>query len=363
MPHWEPRDTRALSDAQYQDYILQGVSRTFALTIPQLPGPLRSVVGNAYLLCRITDTIEDEPALDAAARAQFAHQFIEVVEGRADSRAFAEQLGARLTESTPAAERELIRDTARVLDITRSFTSAQQGALIQCVREMTLGMIHFQRRQSPHGLRDLDELGEYCYYVAGVVGVMLTDLFCDYSPDIARNRQGLLQMAQSFGQGLQMTNILKDVWEDHQRGVCWLPRDVFAECGFELAELGRHADDPCFRTALGRLIGLAQQHLRNALQYTLLIPPGEKGIRKFCFWALGMALLTLRKLNKHRDYRSGQEVKIGRASVRATILATELVGSGDRVPRWLFQLTCVKLPETEPPLSVPSLPSSAQPPL
>ena len=51
------------SDFVYQTDILQGVSRTFALTIPQLPGPLRDVVGNAYLLCRITDTIEDEPSL------------------------------------------------------------------------------------------------------------------------------------------------------------------------------------------------------------------------------------------------------------------------------------------------------------
>ncbi|MDL1867558.1 phytoene synthase, partial [Betaproteobacteria bacterium PRO4] len=45
-----------LDDARYQEHILQGVSRTFALTIPQLPPALREVVGNAYLLCRIVDT-------------------------------------------------------------------------------------------------------------------------------------------------------------------------------------------------------------------------------------------------------------------------------------------------------------------
>ena len=52
-----------MDDLRYQDDILQGVSRTFALTIPQLPESLRQVVGNAYLLCRITDTIEDDSAL------------------------------------------------------------------------------------------------------------------------------------------------------------------------------------------------------------------------------------------------------------------------------------------------------------
>ena len=49
-----------LEDAAYQDEILQYVSRTFALTIPQLPESLCKVVSNAYLLCRIADTIEDE---------------------------------------------------------------------------------------------------------------------------------------------------------------------------------------------------------------------------------------------------------------------------------------------------------------
>jgi len=51
------------SDEVYQEQILPHVSRTFALTIPQLPPGLRTAVTSAYLLCRIADTIEDEPAL------------------------------------------------------------------------------------------------------------------------------------------------------------------------------------------------------------------------------------------------------------------------------------------------------------
>ena len=52
----------------YQSEALPGVSRTFALTIPQLPEPLRHAVGNNYLLCRIADTIEDEPTLPSTRR-------------------------------------------------------------------------------------------------------------------------------------------------------------------------------------------------------------------------------------------------------------------------------------------------------
>ena len=45
------------SDDDFQSDMLEQVSRTFALTIPQLPPTLRRVVANAYLLCRIVDTI------------------------------------------------------------------------------------------------------------------------------------------------------------------------------------------------------------------------------------------------------------------------------------------------------------------
>ena len=99
------------SDEDYQEHVLHGVSRTFALTIPQLPGDLCRVVGNAYLLCRIADTIEDEPALTAAQKREFSLQFIKVVGGEESAERFASKLHALLSESTLAAERNLIKNT------------------------------------------------------------------------------------------------------------------------------------------------------------------------------------------------------------------------------------------------------------
>ncbi|HYC10740.1 MAG TPA: squalene/phytoene synthase family protein, partial [Steroidobacteraceae bacterium] len=68
-------------DVNYQEQILPHVSRTFALTIPQLPQPLRIAVCNAYLVCRIADTIEDEPALSAAETRVYLERFTAVVSG------------------------------------------------------------------------------------------------------------------------------------------------------------------------------------------------------------------------------------------------------------------------------------------
>ena len=62
-----------------QTELLAKVSRTFALTMPQLPEPLVDWVGNAYLLCRIADTIEDEPSLPCDVKTRFIQLFLDVL--------------------------------------------------------------------------------------------------------------------------------------------------------------------------------------------------------------------------------------------------------------------------------------------
>ena len=333
-----------IADLAWQRAILQEVSRTFALTIPQLPSGLRDVVGNAYLLCRIADTIEDEPTLLADEKREFSERFIQVVAGEEPPAPFAERLAPRLSDSMLLAERQLVANTPRVLRLTQGFSERQRAALVRCVRIMSCGMAEFQQSPGLKGLDDLPHLDRYCYHVAGVVGEMLTELFCDYSAEIDRQRDKLLQLAVSFGQGLQMTNILKDIWDDRARGACWLPRDVFQQSGFDLHSLGTDRTNPAFRTALSQLIGLARMHLGNALAFTLLIPGREVGIRRFCLWALGMAVLTLRRIHTHADFTSGQQVKISRRSVWATVIVTSLAARSDVALKVLFARFTRKLP-------------------
>ena len=332
------------ADLAWQHAILQDVSRTFALTIPQLPAGLRDVVGNAYLLCRIADTIEDDPALSADGKREFSERFIRVIASEEPPAPFAEQLAPRLSDSMLLAERQLVANTPRVLRLTQGFSDRQCAALVRCVRIMSHGMAEFQQSPGLKGLDDLSHLDRYCYHVAGVVGEMLTELFCDYSAEIDRHRKKLLPLAVSFGQGLQMTNILKDIWDDRGRGACWLPRDVFQQAGFDLRSLEAGHTNPAFRAALGKLIGLARMHLGNALAFTLLIPGRETGIRRFCLWALGMAVLTLRRIHAHADFTSGQQVKISRRNVWATVIATSLVARSDVALKALFARFTRNLP-------------------
>jgi len=331
----------------YQTHILQGVSRTFALTIPQLPPELCKVVSNGYLLCRIADTIEDEPALTAQQKQDFSQQFVHVVAGEAQSQPFSQALCPLLSDSTIDAEKDLIQNTDKVIILTHSFNPQQQAALLRCVRIMAKGMAQFQQNSSRAGLADLNTMGLYCYYVAGVVGEMLTQIFCNYSPDIAQHETELSKLSISVGQALQMTNILKDIWDDLQRGACWLPQDVFQQYGFDLHNLVPQQHDPAFAEGLGHLIAVARAHIHNGLRYTLLIPKHETGIRRFCLWALGMAILTLRNINHQRHFSSGQQVKISRRSVKATILTTNLATRSDNSLKALYYLLTRPLPQEQ----------------
>ena len=117
-----------------------------------------------------------------------------------------------MTHHAIPAEHELIRQLDRVVAITKSFAKPQREALIRCVRIMSEGMIYYQENAKPEGLANQAEMDKYCYHVAGVVGEMLTDLFCYYSEEINHEREQLFELSTSFGQGLQMTNILKDIW-------------------------------------------------------------------------------------------------------------------------------------------------------
>jgi farnesyl-diphosphate farnesyltransferase len=95
---------------------------------------------------------------------------------------------------------------------------------------------------------------------------------------------------------------------------------------------------------LEHLIGIAHGHLHNALTYTQLIPSHETGIRNFCLWALGMAVLTLRKIKKHLDFSESNQVKISRKSVKATIIATRLAGRNNLLLSLLFNIAGRNLP-------------------
>ena len=332
------------SDEAYQDQILPSVSRTFALTIPQLPPDLSRSVTNAYLLCRVADTIEDEPQIAPPDTLLYMERFSDAVAGVDDAQLLGTELAQKLSQWTLPAERELIINLPRVIRVTRQLPLRQQAAIRRCVDTMCHGMHQFQRTASVRGLDTVADLDSYCYYVAGVVGEMLTELFCSYSADIERHRAQLSRLAPSFAQGLQMTNILKDVWEDRSRGACWLPQEVFSRHGIDLSHVTAETGGRGFAAGMHELVGLAHAHLRNALEFTLLIPAREVGIRRFCLWAIGLAVLTLKRIAANPGFTRGTQVKVSRRTVAVTLALSNAATRHNDLLRFLFNRAAAGLP-------------------
>jgi farnesyl-diphosphate farnesyltransferase len=337
-----------ISDESFQDLILPQVSRTFALTIPQLPRELREAVTSAYLCCRIADTIEDEPALSPTETFTYLRRFAATMHGDYPAERLAAEVAPRLSDRTLPGERELVRNMDRVMRVIPRLDERYRASIQRCVEVMCSGMHEFQTHASVAGLPRSSDLDSYCYYVAGVVGEMLTEMFCAHSAAIRQRAAALKGLARSFGQGLQMTNILKDVWEDRSRGACWLPQDVFSRHGVDLATLSPERIDHHFHEGLCELVGVAHRHLRNALAFTLLVPPVERGIRCFCLWAIGLAVLTLRRICGRPWFNAGAQVKISHSAVAAVFVATNLTVRNDQMLISLFERAARNLPLAPP---------------
>ena len=322
----------AARDTEFCRTILPRVSRTFALSIEALPGSLRAAVRSAYLLCRVVDSIEDEPTLEGSQRSELFDIFDRLLEeGPEDGTDSAElELACvRASVGGTGADGELCRGAGAVFRSFHALPPSQRDAILPHVLEMSRGMRSYCARGIAPRLGDLADLERYCYFVAGTVGNLLTVLFEETVEGLSQElRRALRDRAVSFGIGLQMVNVVKDVATDFvDRGMCFLPLDLAREHGLEVERLL----DPVMRDAgvavVRAVCARAREHLRRAEEYITLWPAsgpsGRAGraVRLFCTVPLALALATLRSVEQGDEtLRAGTEPKVSRTAV-ARILA------------------------------------------
>ena len=266
-------------DFEKQQEHLKNVSRTFALTIPMLPESLIDYISNAYLLCRIADTVEDDPIAPTKQKIAWLVSFAQFCSNDFSDDmqllSLHKQAVELVQKGSKTTEFELIKDMQGVITRTRSFPRKVQMILSKGVSILSYGMA-----QSLQGLniKDVDDVDKYCYYVAGVVGELL---------------------AVSFGEGLQLTNILKDRVEDKMRNVSFLPVVADSE----------------YKKMVEYYIALCPGHLDDALAFICKVPTCEYGIRLFCLLNIAMATATLKLISKS-DLLDGKKPKISRNKVK-----------------------------------------------
>jgi 15-cis-phytoene synthase len=177
-------------------------SRTFYLASGLLPQEKRRAARALYAFCRITDDIVDDAPSDAARTAEL-DQWQRAIIGNATA----------VQHASPALA---WADAQMNFAIPRGY--AQQ--LIDGVaRDLT--KTHYQT---------FDELADYAYGVASTVGLMAMHIIGFRSRDA-------IPYAVKLGVALQITNILRDVEEDYQRGRIYLPSDELESFGLNASDI------------------------------------------------------------------------------------------------------------------------------
>jgi farnesyl-diphosphate farnesyltransferase len=328
---------RAESDWEFCQRALEAVSRTFSQPIQLLPELPRRALTLGYLLCRVADSVEDSTGLEPRVRDEAFTLFQAILRGEeAPSR-----LACFLADAEmPRSERELLEELPRVLREFSLQRSSVQATTVRWVSEMADGMRLYGRRtegrefSALYGLADLER---YCFFVAGTVGHLITELFSEAceQPELERR---LRPHAESFGLGLQLVNIVKDVTDDYARGVCFLPRQLCRDEGFEPEELLLSEHRAAALRVVARVAGHAALHLREALEYTLLLPREQPGMRLFCLLPLWMAIETLSEATGNpAALIPEQKVKISRDTVARIISECGRLCADDAALRARFE--------------------------
>jgi phytoene synthase len=105
--------------------------------------------------------------------------------------------------------------------------------------------------------RTFRDLYEYCYRVAGVVGLMCIEIFGYRNPKAK-------DYAINLGVALQLTNIMRDVRTDAERGRIYLPQEELARFGCHEQELLQGCYTPAFLAVMGCMGTCARQYFQNA---------------------------------------------------------------------------------------------------
>ena len=298
--------------------LLPRVSRTFALNIRILPGELRPAVTTAYLLFRLADTIEDAPGLTPDDRSTLFTSFQDRLDGDAPL-TFAPEILTRLRPAIPEAEVALVDAAETVFSVFESLPEDTREIISTHVAETARGMERFAQERTEDGLFRLEtwrDLDEYCYYVAGTIGIMLTRLFVASRPRLGEFQgKKLTALATSFGRGLQLTNILKGVGPDRTENRVYLPAEALAKHGATPQELLDPASHGAIRAVIDEIVPRALQDLEDALGYTSLLSRREVRIRLFCLWPLFTAVRTLALISTNKDVDPTRQPKIPRTAL------------------------------------------------
>jgi farnesyl-diphosphate farnesyltransferase len=203
-----------LSDlSQTSIEVLKKTSRTFFIPISLLPLRLKEAVTAAYLCMRAIDEIEDHPGLSSESKVYLLQSISELLRRNQSPKTFGE---IELKELFGPYDSELPEVTLRLNDWIKLCPPQVTPNILNTTRLMSDGMAEWAMKGWT--IQNKDDLDRYTFHVAGLVGLLLSDLWNWF--DATQTKRDL---AVSFGRGLQAVNIIRNRDEDLSRGVNFFP--------------------------------------------------------------------------------------------------------------------------------------------
>src|SRR5699024_5121689 len=231
---------------------------------------LKKTVGSAYLCMRAVDEIEDHEALDSETKQHLL---------RATSRLLQEGFNEEAYQELVAPYRSQLPEvTLRLGDWISVCPDDIRKKVTHSTSVMVAGMADWAEKG--WHIQNEADLDDYTYYVAGLVGVMLSDIWEWYD-----GTQTDRDLAIGYGRGLQAVNILRNQDEDKERGVQFVPDGWTRDDLFAYTE---------------KNLALADEYMKDISTRTIVL---------FCRIPLALAKRTIKALQQGREKISRDEVE------------------------------------------------------
>lgn len=281
-------------------YLLDLVSRSFALAIPLLDKNKKIKVEVQYLLARIIDTIEDSMH-EVKDKETLITGFINILK-TANTENLENFKKVAISKTVNENDKILIENLDIVLKAFFNFPIEIKNMSISYLKEMGYGMIYYQ----DHIITSFDDLNDYCYYVAGTVGLYLTEL--------TRLSDGLnldKEKAKKLGIFLQKINIIKDAKMDYNEKRVFWPSSLFdnenpAPYFEDIAYMDKSLE------VLNKMIENATNEFKSSIEYIMSIEKKAQGYRRFCLVSVLMGYETLKLIKNNYDLFTGKTLKISK---------------------------------------------------
>ena len=317
--------------------LLQGVSRSFGLSIRLLPAVLREPVGLAYLLARATDTIADTTPVPAARRLALLDSLQHAIDRPEDPPQLMTALRGFARHVPDPHEKALLERGQDCLEALHRQAQADQATIRQVLTAIVAGQRWDLRMldDPQRGVQTRAEVDQYTWQVAGSVGEFWTRM-CDlHLKDWHTGTSAeLLQWGAHYGKGLQRLNMLRDAHHDLHAGRCYFPAE-------ELQALGLDRDALCMavrageRATLQRMSPLLEDWqrqtealLHDGLRYSLALRGRRLRLASALPCLIGIRTLTLLRQAGVQSLLT--HVKLPRREVRRLLMRLVLSGVSDR---------------------------------